>query len=39
MDNLKEFLRGAAYIGCFGFAGYVIIELMTLITKAVGVGS
>jgi len=36
MDNFKELLIGAAYIGCFGVVGYVIIEL---ITKAVGVGS
>ena len=33
MDNLKELLVGAAYIGCSIVVGYVIIEL---ITKAVG---
>jgi len=36
MNNFKELLIGAAYIGCFGMVGYVTIEL---ITKAVGVGS
>jgi len=33
MNNIKEFLVGVAYVGCFIGVGYVTIEL---ITKAVG---
>jgi len=36
MDNLKEFIIGAAYIGCAIGVGYVT---LVIVNKAIGVGS
>ena len=36
MDNFKEFLIGAAYIGCAIGVGYVT---LVIVNKAIGVGS